>query len=356
MAKPMTLGQITTAYTKWHVPYKIYPGAATRGRPGGITDAGGITKHHTGGGSASASYLKFLFETGRPAEGIPGPLCSEATAPEGVVWIGAVGRANHAGSGSKATHDHVVAENYPGYTAEMHPGPDGFNGNAVYYGDEMIYSGTVPPTARQYRCSVLSAAARCDFHGWSALSVLAHREHSRRKSDPYGINMATMRKDIAACLKAGPAACVNYVATGKLQTSTPPSGGKPTPPTGGNMTLTNADLAAIEARSYDGAMRANRDYGRLLWGEGGTAGEFMQRTDARLVDQTNRLIRIEADTDALQAQMSPLHVSSERVDVAPMRTELLAQAAPLLAIDGGTGTLPQVAAELDEPHPQEETP
>lgn len=355
MATPMTLGQITTAYTKWHVPYRIYPGAGTRGRPGGITDAHGITKHHTGGGSASDSYLKFLFVTGRPAEGIPGPLCNEATAPEGVVWVGAVGRANHAGSGSATTRDHVINEDYPGFSSEMHPGPDGINGNPLYYGDEMIYSGTVPPTARQYRCSVLSAAARCDFHGWSALSVLAHREHSRRKNDPFGINMATMRKDVAACLKAGPAACVSYVATGKLAVS-PPTDVKPTPSTGGTMTLTTADLDAVEARAYDGAMRANRDYGRLLWGEGGTAGEFMQRTDARLIDQTNRLIRIEADTDALQAQVSPLHVSSERVDVAPMRTQLLAEASPLLAADGGTGTLPALAAEMDEPHPQDEGP
>ena len=123
------------------------------------------------------------------------------------------------------------------------------------------------------------------------------------------------------------------------------------------MTLTPADLDAIEARSYNGSMRANVDYNRLLWGEGGTAGEFMQRTDARLVDQTNRLIRIEADTDALQAQLTApatQFVASERVDVAPKRTELLAEASPLLAHDGGTGTRPALAAELDEPHPQAE--
>lgn len=335
MAKPLTLGQITTAYTKWHVPYKIYPGAGTRGRPGGITNATGVTKHHTGGGSASASYLKFLFETGRPEEGIPGPLCNDATAPDGTVWIGATGRANHAGSGSAITAAHVAREDYPGYTSELKPGPDGTNGNPLYYGDEIIYSGTQPPTARAYRASVLAAVARIDAHGWSALSVIAHREHTRRKDDPFGINMAQMRRDIRTVFSAGPKATVTYVATGKL---TPPITDVPTkPPAGGTMTLTAADLDAIEARSYDGSMRANRDYGRLLWGEGGTAGEFMQRTDARLTDQTLRLIRIEDNTDV--AAHGPL---------------LMSAAASLLESDGGTGTAQAVPVELDEPHPQDE--
>lgn len=332
MAKPLTIGQITTAYAKWHVPYKLYPGAATRGRPGGITDAIGITEHHTGGGSASASYLRFLFEEGRPAEGIPGPLCNEATDRDGTVWVGAVGRANHAGSGSSSTRDHVRNENYPGYTVELKPGPDGVNGNPLYYGNEWIYSGTVPPTARQYRAAALAAAARCDAHGWSALSVIAHREHTRRKDDPFGVNMARFRADVATLLKAGPAATATYVADGKLSIVKPPTD---TATGGTKMTLTPADLDAIEARSYNGAMRANRDYGALLWGEGGTAGEFMQRTDARTVDVINRLIRIEADTDGLQA------------------AALLDVAAPLLQADGGTGTLQAVPVELDEPHPQD---
>ncbi len=70
--------------------------------------------------------------------------------------------------------------------------------------------------------------------------------------------------------------------------------------TGGSMSLTAADLTAIRA-----AVQAElEEYNARLWGEGGTAGEFMQRTDARVLDAVdrledvkNRLIRIEADTD-----------------------------------------------------------
>lgn len=67
----------------------------------------------------------------------------------------------------------------------------------------------------------------------------------------------------------------------------------PKPSTGGTM-------AIQDTPEYKGAYQANVDYNRLLFGEGGSMGEFIQRTDARLVDIINRLVRIEDDTDALQ--------------------------------------------------------
>jgi hypothetical protein len=219
MAKPLTLAQIVAAYKKWSVPHKVYAGAGTRGRPGGITDAVAVLEHHTGGGSASASYLYFLFVTGRPSDGIPGPLCNEATDMGGTVHIGAVGRANHAGSGAANTRAAVGSENYPGYSSELKPGPDVLNGNPLYYGNEWIYSGTRPPTPAQYRGAALAAAARADAHGWTALSVIAHREHTRRKGDPFGVKMYQFRTTVAAILKAGPGATKAYVATGVLTTT-----------------------------------------------------------------------------------------------------------------------------------------
>lgn len=62
-----------------------------------------------------------------------------------------------------------------------------------------------------------------------------------------------------------------------------------------DMALTQADITAIRT-----AVQAElEEYGARLWGEGGTAGEFMQRTDGTLADHTNRLVRIEDDTDGL---------------------------------------------------------
>lgn len=285
MSRPLTLAQTVAAYTKWHVPFKIYPGAGTRGRPGGITDAVGELEHHTGGGSASSSYLYFLAVTGRPAEGIPGPLCNEATDSGGTVWILAVGRANHAGMGSSTTRDHVRNEDYNGYTAELRPGPDNVNGNPLLYGNEWIYSGTKPPTAAQYRGAVLAAAARCDAHGWSALSAVAHREHTLRKKDPFGVLMYRFRSDVRAVMAAGPNATKTYVATGKLAVATPD-----TDAGGDDMVFTEAQLRAM--------MQAeNEEYAIRFWISPGGTGTGIRNL---LTKMNLQLDRIEADTDRAQ--------------------------------------------------------
>jgi hypothetical protein len=55
-----------------------------------------------------------------------------------------------------------------------------------------------------YRTALLHAAAICDFYGWSALSVIGHKEHTRRKDDPGHCLMNRFRTDLAAVLRAGP--------------------------------------------------------------------------------------------------------------------------------------------------------
>jgi hypothetical protein len=67
------------------------------------------------------------------------------------------------------------------------------------------------------------------------------------------------------------------------------------------MSLTDADKVWLRAQMDD----AISDYNARLWGEGGSAGEFQQRTDARILDILNnklpeiklQLDRIEDDTD-----------------------------------------------------------
>lgn len=242
MATPMTADQTLAALRKWRVPFKEYDGWRTRGRPGGLTDVYGIIEHHTGGGSASASYLYFLFVEGRPDEGIPGPLCNVATAPDGTLHLGAIGRANHAGDGSQSTMNHVKAEDYNGYSAEIQPGPDGINGNPHYIGDEVIYTGTTEMTDAAYRTAVLHAAAICDFYGWSALSVIGHREHTRRKDDPGKTPMNRFRTDLAAVLRIGP----DVVWDGKTpKAPADTSGGSTGTPTEDDVALTQAQETAI---------------------------------------------------------------------------------------------------------------
>jgi len=225
MARPMTAPQTLTAMKKWGVPYREYPGWKTRGRPastGPFSDVRGIVIHHTGSDAGqSDAYLKFLFVDGR--SDLPGPLCNTSTDMDGDLWLGAAGRANHAGKGSSGVLGHVTNEDYAGTVSELRPGPDTTDGNAHFYGNEVRYDGGQPMTAKQYAAATRWAAAVCDFHGWSALAIIGHREWTSRKPDPGHCPMNKFRSDVAALLKAGP---------GKK----PPTGPTPTPPKKDQMT------------------------------------------------------------------------------------------------------------------------
>lgn len=99
----------------------------------------GVLNHHTGASANGWSrakelaYAKWMFLTGRPSDGLPAPLCQVALGRSGVVYVGAAGRANHAGtaraSGTVAAGD----------------------GNTLYVGIEWMLSGTekIPPVMMQ---------------------------------------------------------------------------------------------------------------------------------------------------------------------------------------------------------------
>lgn len=287
MANPMTAAQTRTQLRKWKLKFQEYPGWETRGRPGGMTEVHGVGIHHTGGGSASPSYLYFLFVKGRPEDGIPGPLCNVATAPDGTLHLGANGRANHFGSGSQATMDHVIAEDYNGYAAELSPGPDGVNGNPHYYGNEVIYTGSVEMTVAAYRTAVLHAAAICDFYGWSALSAIGHREHTRRKDDPGKCPMNKFRTDLATVLRVGP----NVTWVGKTPTAPATSGSTTTPTEDPLMAITDADAAKIAQAVWAKLLGPTGDQSSAAdcvvkareaaenWGDGGARTGTLNRID-----------------------------------------------------------------------------
>ena len=279
MAKPMTADQTIAQMKKWDVPYKEYPGWRTRGRPQGFDDVRGVMIHHTGSDAGqSDDYLYFLFVKGRPEEGIPGPLCNVATDMDGDLHLGAIGRANHAGSGSGAVLAKVSAENYLGFTAELKPGPDNTNGNGYFYGNEVRYDGGQPMTAKQYDTAVRWAAAVCDFHKWSVLSVIGHREWTLRKNDPGNCPMTKFRADVTARLKAGPA----------LVPTTPPED---------PMAISDADAAKI----------ADFVWAKMMGPAGAQSTAEDAQVKARLAAEkwgdsgklSLQLNRIEADTDRI---------------------------------------------------------
>lgn len=205
MSKPMTPRQWKRAMKKWGVDIHYYSGWKHRGRPVslGWGNVHGVVVHHTGSdGGDSPSYNAFLFKQGRA--GIPGPLCQATCDADGDVHLGAVGRANHAGLGSSRTYGKVLNESYEGYHHQIDPGADNMDGNAVFYGIEVKYSGYHPMAARQYEQTVRFCAAICDHYGWSALSVIGHKEWSDRKWDPGNERMDKIRRDVRSLLEAGP--------------------------------------------------------------------------------------------------------------------------------------------------------
>lgn len=148
------------------------PGWQTRGRPastGGFAP-GGVLCHHTATSKAtSVEDCLHLLVNGR--SDLPGPLCQLSLDRQGVVYVVAAGRANHAG----------VAK--PSGTMV------GGDGNVLYIGIEAQNAGTGEPWPKvQYDAYwLLAAVLSFEITHNSAQTVRAHKETSvTGKIDPAG--------------------------------------------------------------------------------------------------------------------------------------------------------------------------
>lgn len=109
----------------------VIDGWEDRGRPastGGFAPVG-VLNHHTGASARGwdrakeLAYAKWMFLVGR-GEALPAPLCHLALGRSGTVYVGAAGRANHAGT-ARASGSVVSGD-----------------GNLLYIGIEWMLSGT----------------------------------------------------------------------------------------------------------------------------------------------------------------------------------------------------------------------
>lgn len=211
MSQAMTATQFVAQLKKWGIPYKVpYAGWAThnRGNRGdGWGDMHGVIQHHTGSDTTPLSYL---YNGDRA---LPGPLCHVGNDSQGVLHLIGWGRANHAGGGDPNVLNHVIREDYTGILKpHYHEGQSGaVDGNARFYGIESIYSGSHGMTPAQYHTALRFGAAICDWHDWTAKSVIGHGEWSDWKTDPgYApgrmMDMNAFRNDTAHMLASGPKA------------------------------------------------------------------------------------------------------------------------------------------------------
>lgn len=214
MATPLTPTQILAALKKWGVPvkevksWKTHNRDSAAGKPFGPVH--GFVWHHTGADTKDpAGYAGSVLYGGLST--LPGPLCHIGLAPDGTAYMTGWGRCNHAGLGDPDVFAAVKAENYG--TKPPTDNQATMDGNDVFYGMEIMYSGSHGMTAAQYTNALKISCAILDAHGWTAKSVIAHGEWQPGKWDP-GYKSGTMmdmnavRNDIAAMLKKGPGGTV----------------------------------------------------------------------------------------------------------------------------------------------------
>lgn len=170
---------------------EVIDGWETRGRPastGGFAPVGSLW-HHTGERSLGwdhtrcRDYARWLFLTGR--SDLPAPLCHLSTCVHGVVFVGAAGRANHAGvaraAGSVAAGD----------------------GNTLYVGIENQNDGSQGWAKPQHEAMIETGAClHEDVLHTSVRALHGHRETSvTGKWDPGLLDLDQFRHDVAKAIR-----------------------------------------------------------------------------------------------------------------------------------------------------------
>jgi hypothetical protein len=201
MAKPMTPEQWLAALRAEGVTDIVeMPGwrSNNRNHIKAFTDVHATMVHHTAGEGPGLPSLVF-----NGTRDLPGPLCHDYLTRTGRLYLVGNGRANHAGTVARNAYDAVLNDR------AVHPYPDAaepIDGNAVSYGLECENNGAEGRAwpAKQYDVAVRVQAARCRFHGWSADSVWAHKEATRRKPVDPRLDMNAFRAAVAERLRHEP--------------------------------------------------------------------------------------------------------------------------------------------------------
>ncbi|MEU6377495.1 peptidoglycan-binding protein [Streptomyces sp. NPDC046909] len=200
MATPLSADALLSALRKEGVSVVEHAGWRTNNRnhKGSWGPVNGVIIHHTVTFGTTATVS--LCFNGR--SDLPGPLCHGVIAKDGTVHLVGNGRANHAGSGDGDVLEAVIAER-----ATL-PAPDenDTDGNVHFYGFECVNlgDGKDPWPEVQLDAMARASAALCRAHGWTAASVIGHKEWTSAKIDPRGFTMADFRARVSQLLGEQP--------------------------------------------------------------------------------------------------------------------------------------------------------
>ncbi|MFJ1700348.1 N-acetylmuramoyl-L-alanine amidase [Streptomyces sp. NPDC088252] len=180
MATPLTADQQLAAFKNAGCKVVEYKDWRTHNRnhKGPWGPVHGVVIHHTvTEGTANSVALCYNGHSE-----LPGPLCHTVGAKDGTLYMVGCGRANHAGLGDAGVHNAVIAE-----AAKLPVDREAnTDGNRYFYGIELINlgNGKDPWPEAQVDAAARWAAALCRKHGWSAKSVIGHKEWQPGKIDP----------------------------------------------------------------------------------------------------------------------------------------------------------------------------
>jgi len=211
VATALTEDAMLAALKKWGIAPKFQrPDWRTHDRDAaqGWGPIYGFVVHNFGSDGTDANALAYLYN-GDTARGMPGPLSQFAITDDGQVWVIGWGTANHTGSIGADLLDLVKRDAAP-LDRDFKPSTTFSNRTGVlavnknFVGVEMTYGKA--PTAAQRKSLTLLGAALMDAlgTGYTGGSVIGHRETDTQRSDPVGVPMWQLRRDINALLKAGP--------------------------------------------------------------------------------------------------------------------------------------------------------
>lgn len=199
MATPISPDRLVKALRAEGVRVVERPGWRTHNRnhKGPWGPVNGVMIHHTV--TSGTSNTVGIVERGYA--GLPGPLCHGMIAKDGTVHLIGHGRTNHAGRGDGDVLRAVIAERSLPAANEANT-----DGNTHFYGFECENrgDGADPWPPAQLEAIERASAALCRVHGWSAASVIGHKEWQPGKVDPKGFSMDWLRKRVATRLKSKP--------------------------------------------------------------------------------------------------------------------------------------------------------